>query len=458
MKKTYMTFFAAVCAMFVGIGTVAAQNSIDCGGTDYASAPSGSSLIANSTEISMTYWMYCHSNGGAPSYQGMAGVRNNVDADFYVIQLDGGSVEARFRNSSGTSFDIIGSGFETDVWQHYAFVYNGSQTKLYINGVMAGSVAASGSITSQETPFEIGRVFWGTDGFHLTGRLDELTLWSKALNEAEIQCLYTGSVDVASVGLQLYYPCNQGIAGANNAGITALTDAMGNVDATLNGFALNGATSNFQAGAAGYATTTDFYCPGTPYQFGSQTITSSGTFFETLTSAAGCDSIVQLVLYDALSADIIPITDGVACVQEGATYQWVNCDNGNSPIAGETGQWYLPTLTGNYAAQISNNGCTSLTSCLHVEVPVGTSGPLAGANVSVSPSPAQSFVLLNGTFEVGAARRYEVCNLQGQVLGSGVITSVSQRIDVTDLANGMYVLRVLDGHRTLQSLKVAVAR
>ena len=53
--------------------------------------------------------------------------------------------------------------------------------------------------------------------------------------------------------------------------------------------------------------------------------------------------------------------------QNNATYQWIDCDNNNSLILGETNQSYTPTLTGNYAVEVTLNGCTSVSECVLVD-------------------------------------------------------------------------------------------
>jgi len=48
-----------------------------------------------------------------------------------------------------------------------------------------------------------------------------------------------------------------------------------------------------------------------------------------------------------------------------ADYQWINCDNGNAEIFGETSQSFTPVSTGNYAVQLTRNGCVEITPCIY---------------------------------------------------------------------------------------------
>ena len=53
--------------------------------------------------------------------------------------------------------------------------------------------------------------------------------------------------------------------------------------------------------------------------------------------------------------------------QSGAIYQWLDCDNGNQPINGETNQSYTPAITGNYAVEVNMNGCIVTSTCYLVD-------------------------------------------------------------------------------------------
>jgi hypothetical protein len=53
--------------------------------------------------------------------------------------------------------------------------------------------------------------------------------------------------------------------------------------------------------------------------------------------------------------------------QSGATYQWLDCDNNYAVINGETNQSYTPAITGNYAVEVTLNGCVDTSTCFLVD-------------------------------------------------------------------------------------------
>lgn len=73
-------------------------------------------------------------------------------------------------------------------WHHYAATYDGSIAKLYVDGVVVGSLATSGNIAYSGTPLNIGRYDGGSYTFN--GDIDDVRLYNRALTQAEVQQQY----------------------------------------------------------------------------------------------------------------------------------------------------------------------------------------------------------------------------------------------------------------------------
>jgi hypothetical protein len=52
--------------------------------------------------------------------------------------------------------------------------------------------------------------------------------------------------------------------------------------------------------------------------------------------------------------------------QAGASYQWIDCANGDTAITGATSQSYVAILNGDYAVQVSLNSCIDTSSCINI--------------------------------------------------------------------------------------------
>lgn len=74
---------------------------------------------------------------------------------------------------------------QLNTWYHVAMTYDNAMLKLYVNGTLDGSAAATGPITPIGEPMRIGGV--GTGPWDFAGKVDELSLYDRALSASEIQ-------------------------------------------------------------------------------------------------------------------------------------------------------------------------------------------------------------------------------------------------------------------------------
>ena len=77
-------------------------------------------------------------------------------------------------------------------WHHFASVHTVSELRLYLDGQLVNTAdSPSGAVfyQSSDQP-EIGRMLCGPSFFHFKGLIDELTVYSRALTEAEIASIH----------------------------------------------------------------------------------------------------------------------------------------------------------------------------------------------------------------------------------------------------------------------------
>jgi hypothetical protein len=105
--------------------------------------------------------------------------------------------------------------------------------------------------------------------------------------------------------------------------------------------------------------------------------TASGLYTDTIANVQGCDSIITIDL-EVIDLDTTLTTDGpqLSANATGVDYQWLDCDNGEQPIAGADQQSFTPTTAGNYAVLISSGGCSEQSACVFVgSTAVGQTAP-----------------------------------------------------------------------------------
>jgi len=141
---------------------------------------------------------------------------------------------------------------------------------------------------------------------------------------------------------------------------------------------------------------------------------SSGIYIDTVPNASQCDSIITIHL-TVLSVDTSVVQNGGTLISgaAGATWQWLDCNNGYISLAGETDSIFLIPTNGSYAVSITQNGCTDTSAC-NVVTGVGIVSVTKEKNLQVYPNPSltgQFFIVgLNGNEEI------TITNPMGQLI------------------------------------------
>ncbi len=135
-------------------------------------------------------------------------------------------------------------------------------------------------------------------------------------------------------------------------------------------------------------------CAGESVQVGSAIYTSSGTYTNTLQSIAGCDSIITtlLVVKDPIDVSVDLTGNLLTSNQVGAQYQWIDCSS-MGDIIGQIEQTFTSTESGNYAVEITYDGCVATSDCQTVEI----LGLEALASVFLmAPNPTEGMLKISG--------------------------------------------------------------
>lgn len=213
---------------------------------DFVVLPNASQYFSGTNQLTMTGWFYLDALAYGQGYMGFRS--GSGTAEMYLIQLNNGVMECRLLTTTGLHEYVAPANTAIpQVWQHIAWVFDVNSIKLYVNGVLKGSSAASGVFQGENVPFAIGKSTLGGFNFVYGGRVDEVTVWKRALSQNEIQDLMNNEPLGTEADLELYYKFNQGEPGGDNTSITKLTSETGSGerDADLMNFAMIGETSNF---------------------------------------------------------------------------------------------------------------------------------------------------------------------------------------------------------------------
>jgi hypothetical protein len=172
-------------------------------------------------------------------------------------------------------------------------------------------------------------------------------------------------------------------------------------------------------------------------------VDSNGTvlFTKTITGGAAKAQRYSKCYIDSTLAPtpVITIENGTTLTTTSATtYQWYK--NG-SPISGATSQTYVPTTTAKYQVKVTNaSGCESLVSASY-KFTSSSNGieNNAALEFDAYPNPTGDYLNLHGDMINQGNIEIALTDINGALVYSGLN---QQKIDVSELNNGLYFLTV----------------
>lgn len=184
---------------------------------------------------------------------------------------------------------------------------------------------------------------------------------------------------------------------------------------------------------------------------------NNNTVFVAYSTIHGCDSIISLDLtVNSVSDLTTSTTDGVTLTANNgdATYQWLDCADDYSQISGATDQVFTPTSNGNYAIELTENGCVDTSECVSV-TNVGIAELSSGYHLTVYPNPN------NGEFTIKLSQPMTQIQLKLYAINGQLITS--EYVDFADTiefqskpVNGLYLLEITSKEMERAIVKVKI--
>jgi len=186
---------------------------------------------------------------------------------------------------------------------------------------------------------------------------------------------------------------------------------------------------------------------------GNYTWTSSGIYMDTVPNTAGCDSIITVNLtINTADTSLTQAGNILVSNANGATYQWLDCTNGDAAISGEIAKIFTATANGNYAVEITQNGCIDTSACYAI-TSVGIQENAFGDRIRVFPNP------ITGKLSIDLGQQYtnitiKVKTVTGQVISNTKYASADKVILAIDGAAGLYFVKILTTDGKFATLKV----
>ncbi|MFD1016547.1 T9SS type A sorting domain-containing protein [Winogradskyella rapida] len=121
----------------------------------------------------------------------------------------------------------------------------------------------------------------------------------------------------------------------------------------------------------------------------------------------------------------------------GASYQWLDCLNGNTPIDGATDQVFAPTIDGEYAVELTVDGCTVISDCVPMSN-LSVDDYDLSKTVTLHPNPVKNRL----TLKTDRSITVEIYDLLGKRINSNTFRSGTHQINMSPYDNGIYLFKV----------------
>lgn len=180
--------------------------------------------------------------------------------------------------------------------------------------------------------------------------------------------------------------------------------------------------------------------------------TVSGVYSDTLVAVSGCDSVLITNLTVFMIDTSIDVDSNVIQAYAAAdSYQWINCSD-SLPINGATGDNYEVSQTGEYAVELSQNGCVDTSECVHV-ILSGIAQNDCSTGLMVFPNPTTDKVIVD-MGKVYKRAEIKIYDESGKLIKSTRIKNQKKvQLDMNGLAAGSYILVIeSEGKRAMVNL------
>ncbi len=162
------------------------------------------------------------------------------------------------------------------------------------------------------------------------------------------------------------------------------------------------------------------------------------------TVAIGAPGIDRVKIFSYGCAIDVSLTDSsptLSANQTGATYQWLDCNNGYSAIIGETSQSFTATANGSYAVEISIFGCVDTSECIQITEVVNIENTF-GSDLVFYPNP--TFDYLNIELGTPYSNIYaKVISINGQVVKSKEFFNTDRINLMIEGPPGYYIVEII---------------
>lgn len=174
------------------------------------------------------------------------------------------------------------------------------------------------------------------------------------------------------------------------------------------------------------------------FKFNKDIYTQSGKYFATKSGSNGCDTVYNLTITINKTNPEISKNGNIISVNiSGASYKWLNCNNGMQVINDETSQDFKPGASGSYSVVVTLNNCSDTSSCFNfIYSSIQQSDDFSP--LKIYPNPGNGFIFIPGisnnsiikiTDQLGRTYKYD-------------LQQNTEFINISNLLQGVYIIEI----------------
>ena len=183
-------------------------------------------------------------------------------------------------------------------------------------------------------------------------------------------------------------------------------------------------------------------------------VTVSGTYYDTLINAAGCDSFVTMnVSIKTVNTVVSAVDYTLTALSTNGSFQWLDCTDNYAEISTKTSRDFQYENSGEYAVEVTDNECIDTSACYSL-TGLSTSYLVHKPTFQVFPNPSTGYFNITSD-EVITGARLVIYAVSGQKLYEDKIQSSKNYSSTYPLDTGIYIIELdVSGNLMRQRLQV----
>jgi hypothetical protein len=165
------------------------------GTNSFITVPNSASLSSPTNAITMSAWIMMYGNSKVGSPFGPVLMKSVSGSNAFMYRLLANPSYFGACYNDWNLHQSAGATIPINTWHHIASTFNGTKHRFYFDGAFVQEWPLALTITTDTRPLTIGADY---PGFFecFWGKLDDVRIYNRTLNDTEVGLLYTGTVGV----------------------------------------------------------------------------------------------------------------------------------------------------------------------------------------------------------------------------------------------------------------------